>query len=121
PLESVVLALDGNDEPLHSGEDIECQQSEGGRAIDDDEIVFALELLEHMPQRGFSSFALDQLQFGTDQVLGRGYRAEEGKSGHREHDLASGPPLDQGIVEGALELELGDSESAGGVPLRIGI
>jgi len=74
-----------------------------------------------VPEGSLTPFTPDQLQLGTDEILCCRHRIEEGKPWNREDHIAGRPPLDQSIIEGALELELGDTEATGRVPLRIGI
>jgi hypothetical protein len=120
-LQAIVLALDGDDERLYRCKHVQGQETERRRAVHHDVVVVALEGLEHSTQRRFAKRALDQLQLGTDEVLGRWQQREVRKAGYGQYDVLDRVILNQCVVQRELQLELGDANAAGGVPLRIGI
>ena len=66
--------------------------------------------------------AVHQLQLGADQILRRRQHRRGGEArAPGRMTSRGGRPSTSAVVEGELELVLGDADAAGGVPLGVGI
>src|SRR6202040_1618748 len=68
-LEGVVLALNRNEDAMRGREDVEGDEAERWRAVDDHDVVRALDRLERRTQGALAALAVPQLELGADQVL----------------------------------------------------
>lgn len=97
-LEGQVLALDRDHHPVGRRERIERQKTQGGRAIDEDELV-GPGLREHASQAEFAILRTDQLDLGADQILGRGNEREVGKRLDGKPRLLEGRLAEKDVVQ----------------------
>src|SRR3990172_7990377 len=72
PFQGVILALQGNQHGPGRAQGVDGQQPQGGRAVDEDDLVRPLEGPQNLPKPRFPSFLGDQLYLRPDQVSRRG-------------------------------------------------
>ena len=66
--QSEIFALHGNDYRIGRRKGIHRNETERGRAVDDDEIVVGLDGFEHLPRLVFTLFELHKLDVGTGKI-----------------------------------------------------
>ena len=70
--QSEELALDGDQDGIGGDHGVECQEIEGRRAIDQNEVIVVANRFQFLAEPGFAIFQLNQFQIGRDQVFVRG-------------------------------------------------
>ncbi len=113
------LALHGDNHGVRCCNCVQRDQSQGGRAVDEDEIVLAAHRFERLAQPEMGLPGPYQLGLGTDQVDARGEHVEPRHVGGVEDDALGLLAGDQAFV-GALAVDL-EAEAGGGVGLRVGV
>jgi hypothetical protein len=69
PFQGEELALDGNQHGVGGGEGVYGEQVEGGRTVDEDEVIGSAGGLELLAKPGFAVFEVDKLDVGGYQVF----------------------------------------------------
>jgi hypothetical protein len=118
--EGKILGLHGDEDGIGGYEGVEGEQVERGRAIDDENAELVANGLECVAEAIFAEFRVDQLDVGSDEVLGGWDDLEQLELGWQKefgglsiaHEELVGPGT-FGILEKA--------EARGGIGLRIAI
>jgi hypothetical protein len=119
-LERQELALNRHKDRVACGQRVHGEDIERWWAINDNELVFLAERLDHLPQAIFSIFHRDQLDRGADKVLIRWDQVEAVNLSVSRHAF-DGLAEYQGLVQRAASGIFGKAQRAGGVSLRIGV
>ena len=119
PLQGVELALERNDHAIGGDECVDRKKPQGWRAIDDGPAVI-IGSGKRCLEPAFALLDPDQLDLGADQVY-VGWQELEMREVGGEQSLAEGLGAQQHVIDGWIQVGLLDSQSAGGVALRIKI
>ena len=119
-LQREVLTLHGDDDRVRRRQRIHRDETQRGRAVDEDEVVV---LLQRLQQMRHDLLALRQVQHlylctyqvyvAGDEVQPRDIRLEDG--------LAGIHAIDEAVVDARLHLLDIDAQTAGGVGLRVSV
>ena len=119
-LEGVVFAHHGHDEAVGGHEAVEGEQGEGGRAVDEDVVVFGQKRLDSGFEAHLAGDFLNQLHFGAGQgAVG----TEDVVAAVRafEAGIGSCGLLEQHLISAAAQAAFVDAAAGGGVALRVEI
>ena len=119
-LEGEKLALDWDQNRVGSNEGVESQEVEGGRAVDEGEIVRAEERPNTVSEPEFAVRKVDKLKVGANEVLVGGDDVKAFEIG-LGHGMAGFGVTKEDVIEtGALE-SLGHTQAGSGIALRVRI
>ena len=115
PLQRVVFPLDRHQNGVCRAEGVEGQQLQGGRAVNKQEVIAVLDLIQRVLQQKLPAVHADQLDAGTGQGLvgGKHIAVLSVDQGVLHRHLA-----DQSVVN-SLGDRLVHSHAGGGVGLRV--
>jgi hypothetical protein len=114
------LALDGDEDGVGSDEGVESEKVQGRRAVDQDVLVTAAEILQGLPETEFAPGLVDELEVGGHEVPVGGEDVETIAFGALEGGIGIGVS-EQNVVESAEIVVLLDAETGSRVPLRVGV
>ena len=117
-LQRIVFALNGNEDGAGSGERIEGQQAQGGRTIDQQEIVVFAGAFQRDPEAVLPGAEVDHFDFGAGEAHMRRGHVQEGNLGF-PGDVGKRNLLDEYLVDAGFFSRHGHAKAAGGVGLRI--
>ena len=66
--DSAILCLNGNDDPIRSGQRIDCEHTKGGLAVDEDMGVLSLQRIQILPQDSLTTHSIYQGYFHTGKL-----------------------------------------------------
>src|SRR5215218_4276479 len=121
PLKRVVLALQGDDQRVSSGQHVQRDQTQRGGTVDEDELVFVPDGIHRVPHPPLSIRSVNELDLRASEVW-RGWKhiqvleldATQSSAG----DVGG---TEQNVVGCSLEGCAFDPSAAGSVPLRVSI
>ena len=117
-LQSVIFALNGNDDRIRARERVDGQKSQRGRTVYQYVIVPRTDLFESVLQYAFAVLFIDQFDFGAREIdVGR----QKVEIFHfRGHDVFQCLfVVDEDAVNGLFERTFGKAQPGGGVALRV--
>ena len=117
PLERVVLALHGHDQPVRGRQRVDRQQAERRRAVEDHVRVGVADRRDGRADHGVAVLAAGQLERGRGQIGVRRRKIEPGDA--RRHDDVGQRDAVQQVVGRPRGRARAHAEPAGGVGLRV--
>jgi len=118
--EGEILGLHGDEDGIGGDEGVEGQEVEGGRAIENDDLEPVADRLEGVAEAVFAIFGVDELDVGSDEVLGGGNHFEELDLGRLEEVGGLGIAHEEIVGSGAVGVFL-EAKAGGGIGLRVAI
>ena len=111
--------MDGHDQLFGRSEGVDGQQAEGGRTVQEDEVIQSLaDPAESLLQSGLSRELADQLDLGPGEIdrRGDGVKALD----HRVNDRVVHRRLrHEHVIDGRIASLVPDTKASGGISLRI--
>ena len=120
PLQRIIFALDRDQDRVGRRQGIECQQAERRGTVNDQVVVVAQRRFDRFTQQIFAAGERGHLDFGADQIDRRRRHAQMGQF-RRPDDRVNRLLPDQEIVGRRLQAAAIDSDTAGGVALRVDV
>jgi hypothetical protein len=109
--------LQRDEDGLGGRQGVHREQSERGRAIDEDRVVPIGDRLDQAPNPAFSRVHAGKLDLSASQRDGR-WR-EPDAAARRHDDVVEGHPIDNGVIHRVLQAMAIHAEAAGGIALGI--
>lgn len=119
-LQCEVLCLHGNDERVGGRQDIQCQQVERRRAIQDNQVEFVPDRLERLAKTESAVVGAGQLDICAGQIL-RSRQKQEFVDFRGEYNLGRGGIPHQYVVDGVTVIVALDSEARRSVGLGVAV
>ena len=120
PFEGKILSLHGHNQRLSGREDIEGEQIERGRAIEEDQIVAALDRFKALAQAKCTVFGAGKLDICASQVLRAGQQPKAVDFSGQNH-LFRAAVADQNVIDRMAIVVALETEAGGGIGLRIAV
>ena len=120
-LEGVVLALDGDEHRVRCGEHVDGEQSQRGRAVDQDVVVSIADGSDGVVHRKLAVFAVDQLDLCAGEVRSRRRDIQVRELDRAENHVRERQLSDECVVYCFGELLSFQSEAARRISLRVAV
>src|SRR5512140_578469 len=120
-LESVVLALDRDENGVGCGEHVDGEEAQRWRAVDEYVVVAIDNGREGIVHGELSMIAVDQLDLCAGEVWCGGRYVQVSELDGAKDDLFERKLTDEGVVDRAAEVFAFQANAAGRVPLRVSI
>lgn len=117
----IIFALDRDKDGVRGGEHVDGEESERGRAVDEDEVIAIADWGEGFAHSELSIGAIDELYLGAGEVGSSGRDVEVRELNCAEDDFVERALADECIVDGAPERFACQADSAGRVALWIAV
>ena len=125
PLQREIFALHGHDHALGRAQAVEREQAQGGRAVDEDEVVIPAHRRQGVFQALFTLFKLNQLHLSARQLaIGAQHgiaAARLGQIGRAAHRFGHGDAADEHVIHAMRQAVLVHARSHRGIALRVHI
>ena len=125
PLQREIFALHGHDHALGCAQAVEREQAQGGRAVDEDEVVIPAHRRQGVFQALFALIELNQLHLSACQIaIGAQHgiaAARLGQIGRAAHRFGHGDAADEHVIHALRQAVLVHARSHRGIALRVHI
>jgi hypothetical protein len=118
--EGEILGLHGDEYGIGGDEGVQREEVECRRTVEDDDFKLLTNLLEGVAEAVFAIFGVDQLDIGSDEVLGRGNHLELLDGGGLKELRGFEVSHEKGVGALAIGILL-EAEAGGGVGLGVAI